>query len=84
VHDSLVIYSIDAKTGKLTYVAHQSVMGKKPRNFMIDPTGNFVLVANQDSDNITIFKRNAKSGLLTFTNKSIAVPNPVCLKMVSF
>jgi 6-phosphogluconolactonase len=84
VHDSLVIYSIDPKTGRLTYVAHQSVMGKKPRNFMIDPTGNFVLVANQDSDNITIFKRDVKTGLLTFTNKSIAVPNPVCLKMVSF
>jgi 6-phosphogluconolactonase len=84
VHDSLVIYSIDPKTGKLTYVAHQSVMGKKPRNFMIDPTGNFVLVANQDSDNITIFKRDVKTGLLTFTNKSISVPNPVCLKMVSF
>jgi 6-phosphogluconolactonase len=84
VHDSLVIYSIDAKTGKLTYVAHQSVMGKKPRNFMIDPTGNFVLVANQDSDNITIFKRDAQKGTLTPTGKEIAVPNPVCLKMVSF
>ena len=84
VHDSLVIYSIDTKTGKLTYVAHQSVMGKKPRNFMIDPTGSFVLVANQDSDNIIIFKRDMKTGMLTSTGKEIAVPNPVCLKMVSF
>jgi 6-phosphogluconolactonase len=84
VHDSLVIYSIDTKTGKLTYVAHQSVMGKKPRNFMIDPTGNFVLVANQDSDNITIFKRDIKTGMLTPTGKEISVPNPVCLKMVRF
>ena len=84
VHDSLVIYSIDTKTGKLTYVAHQSVMGKKPRNFMIDPTGNFVLVANQDSNNIIIFKRDMKTGLLTSTKKEIAVPNPVCLKMIRF
>lgn len=83
-HDSIVIYSIDAKTGKLTYVAHQSVMGKKPRNFMIDPTGNFVLVANQESDNITIFKRDAAKGTLTPTGKEISVPNPVCLKMISF
>jgi 6-phosphogluconolactonase len=84
VHDSLVIYSINTKTGKLSYVAHQSVIGKKPRNFMIDPTGNFVLVANQDSDNITIFKRDMKTGMLTPTGKEIAVPNPVCLKMVRF
>lgn len=82
--DNLVIYGIDQKTGKLTYVAHQSVMGKKPRNFMIDPTGNFVLVANQDSDNIVIFKRDMMRGTLTPTGKEIAVPNPVCLKMVSF
>jgi 6-phosphogluconolactonase len=84
VHDSLVIYSIDTKTGKLTYVSHQSVLGKKPRNFMIDPTGNFVLVANQDSDNITIFKRDMKTGMLTPTGKEISVPNPVCLKMIRF
>ncbi len=84
VHDSLVIYEVDAKTGKLTYVAHQSVLGKKPRNFMIDPTGNFVLVANQDSDNIVIFKRDAVKGTLIPTGREIAVPNPVCLKMVSF
>ena len=84
VHDSLVIYSIDSKTGKLIYVDHQSVMGKKPRNFMIDPTGRFVLVANQDSDNITIFKRDALKGTLTPTGKDISVPNPVCLKMIHF
>ena len=65
-------------------MAHQSVMGKKPRNFMIDPTGNFVLVANQDSNNIIIFKRDMKTGLLTSTKKEIAVPNPVCLKMIRF
>lgn len=84
VHDSLVIYEVDAKTGKLTYVAHQSVLGKKPRNFMIDPTGNFVLVANQDSDNIVIFKRDAVKGTLIPTGKEIIVANPVCLKMVNF
>jgi 6-phosphogluconolactonase len=59
-------------------------LGKKPRNFMIDPTGNFVLVANQDSDNITIFKRDMKTGMLAPTGKEISVPNPVCLKMISF
>ncbi|MDZ7900329.1 MAG: lactonase family protein [Arcicella sp.] len=84
VHDSLVIYAVDAKTGKLTYVAHQSVLGKKPRNFVIAPSGNFVLVANQDSDNVVIFKRDIMKGTLTPTGKEIAVPNPVCLKMVSF
>jgi 6-phosphogluconolactonase len=51
-----------------------------PRNFTIDPTGNFLLVANQESDNIVIFKRDKKTGLLTDTGKRVQVGNPVCLK----
>jgi 6-phosphogluconolactonase len=82
-HDTIVIYAIDPKTGTLTYIGEQSVMGKVPRNFMIDPTGNFVLVANQKTDNIVIFKRDKVKGTLTPTGKEIAVPTPVCLKMIS-
>lgn len=84
IHDSIVIYSIDQKTGKLTYITNESTKGKKPRNFMIDPTGNYVLVANQESDNIVIFKRDAQKGTLTPTGQEISVPNPVCLKMIGF
>lgn len=81
-HESLVIFSIDQKTGQLTPVGHQPVNGKTPRNFAIDPTGNFVLVANQDSDNITIFKRDKQTGKLTATGKEIAVSMPVCLLLM--
>ncbi|RYF70573.1 MAG: lactonase family protein [Cytophagaceae bacterium] len=78
-HESLAIYSIDQKTGLLTFVGHQSVQGKTPRNFAIDPTGNFVLVANQDTDNVTVFRRDKQTGLLTFTGTEITVSMPVCL-----
>lgn len=84
IHDSIVIYSIDHKTGKLTYITNESTKGKKPRNFIIDPTGNYVLVANQETDNIVIFRRDAKKGTLTPTGQEISVPNPVCLKMIGF
>ena len=47
--DSIVIYEIDQGTGKLSYVGHEPTLGKTPRNFAIDPTGTFLLVANQDS-----------------------------------
>ncbi|GAA4401546.1 lactonase family protein [Nibrella viscosa] len=79
-HESLVIFRIDPKTGKLSYVGHQDVMGKTPRNFLIDPTGRWVLVANQDTDNIVIFARDPDSGKLTPTGKEIIVSMPVCLK----
>ncbi len=80
--ESLVIYSIAPKTGVLTYVGNQDVLGKTPRNFMIDPTGKWVLVANQDTDNVVIFSRDTKTGKLTPTGKEIKVSMPVCLKVL--
>ncbi|HAK76505.1 MAG TPA: 3-carboxymuconate cyclase, partial [Runella sp.] len=80
--ESLVIYSIAPKTGELTYVGNQDVLGKTPRNFMIDPTGKWVLVANQDTDNVVIFSRDTKTGKLTPTGKEIKVSMPVCLKVL--
>jgi 6-phosphogluconolactonase len=80
--NSIGIFSIDIKSGMLGWVGHQSTLGKTPRNFNFDPTGNFLLVANQGSDEIVIFKRDKQTGLLTDTGKRIQVPNPVCLKWI--
>ncbi|MBL0334708.1 MAG: beta-propeller fold lactonase family protein [Chitinophagaceae bacterium] len=80
--NTIAVFSIDAGTGLLTAIGHQSTQGVKPRNFSIDPSGNFLLVANQDSDEIVIFKRDLKSGLLSDTGKRIAVGKPVCIKWI--
>ena len=79
--NSLAIFSIDRNTGQLTSIGFQSTQGKTPRNFMIDPTGRWLLVANQNGKNVVIFKRDVVTGLLTDTNKRIELPAPVCLKM---
>ncbi|MEP7250886.1 MAG: lactonase family protein [Ginsengibacter sp.] len=80
--NTITIFSIDNKTGKVKLKGYQPVLGKTPRNFIIDPTGSYLLVANQDSDNIVIFKRNKTTGLLTATGMEIQVPKPVCLQML--
>ncbi|MFN8252829.1 MAG: lactonase family protein [Ferruginibacter sp.] len=80
--NTIAIFSINAVDGQLTPVGQQPVLGIKPRNFNFSPGANFLLVANQDSDNIVIFKRDKKTGLLTETGKQISVPNPVCVKWV--
>lgn len=79
--NNLAIFSIDRK-GKLTLSGYQSTMGVQPRNFMIDPSGKYLLVANQKTGNIVIFKRDIKTGLLQHTGEQIQVPQPVCLKMI--
>ncbi len=81
-HDSIVVYTIDEKTGKLTYVENEPTQGKIPRNFGIDPTGSFLLAANQNSDTVVVFRIDPKNGALTPTGEKIDVPTPVCVKFV--
>ncbi len=81
--NTLTIFSIDKETGKLKLKGFQPVLGKTPRNFIIDPTGNYLLVANQESNNIVIFKRNIKTGLLKETGDRVKIPKPVCLQMAA-
>lgn len=78
--NTIAIFLIDAE-GKLQAKGYQSTLGVKPRNFVIDGTGNYLLVANQETDNVVIFKRDKNTGLLTDTGNRIQVKNPVCLKM---
>lgn len=80
--NTITIFSVDQATGRLKLKGYQSVLGKTPRNFIIDPTGNYLLAANQSTDNIVIFKRNKQTGLLTPTGKQIEVSMPVCLQMM--
>jgi 6-phosphogluconolactonase len=46
-HDSIAIFRIDERTGKLALLGHQPTGGKHPRHFTLDPTGQFILVANK-------------------------------------
>jgi 6-phosphogluconolactonase len=80
--NNLAIYQVDQQTGKLTLIGHQSVKGKTPRNFVIDPTGKFLLVANQDSGNVVTFRINQESGMLEDTGIESNIPSPVCLKFL--
>ena len=81
--NTIGIFSINKNNGQLEWIDHQSTLGKTPRNFNFDPTGNFLLVANQNSDEIVIFKRDKETGLLTDTKKKIRVSKPVCLKWLA-
>ncbi|MBD0366210.1 MAG: lactonase family protein, partial [Flavisolibacter sp.] len=80
--NSITIFSI-APNGKLQWKGYQSTLGVHPRNFMIDPTGNYLLIANRDSDAVVVFKRDQQTGLLQDTGQRIEVPKPVCLKMLT-
>jgi 6-phosphogluconolactonase len=80
-HDSIVIYAIDAATGRLSLIGHEPTGGRNPRNFAIDPAGEFLWAANQDSDNIFTFCIDSATGELSPTGAVADVPRPVCLAL---
>ena len=82
--NNIAIFSINQVTGKLKLEGLQSSLGLHPRNFTMDVSGNYLLVANMQSDTVVVWKRDAQSGLLTPTGVTIKVPQPSCLQMISF
>ena len=80
-HNSIVVFAIDQRTGKLRFIEHAATQGRTPRNFAIDPTGRFLLAANQDSDTIVTFRLDPPTGRLKPTGHVAQVPSPVCLKV---
>jgi 6-phosphogluconolactonase len=82
-HDTIVAFSIDPASGKLTYVENQSTRGKTPRNFAIDPSGKWLLAENQSSDTIAVFSINEDTGKLEPAGDLVECPAPVCIQFVA-
>jgi 6-phosphogluconolactonase len=83
-HDSLVVYAVDEPTGRLSFVEHQSCLGRTPRDLTIDPSGRFVLVANQDSDAVVVFRVDPESGKLADSGQRAEIGTPMCAKFARF
>ncbi len=77
--DSVAVFAISDHDGTLKPVQHVPCGGKEPRHFALDPGNQWMLVANQNSSNIVVFSRNARSGHLTPTGREYPLSFPVCI-----
>ena len=75
--NTIAMFQVDTKTGKLTEGPRVPSGGRTPRGFAIDPTGSTMWVGSQDSDQLTIFKIDQKTGALTPSGKTFEVGAPV-------
>jgi len=78
--NEISVYAIDPDNGKLIFTQRVTSDGKNPRDFAIDPTGKFLLVANQDSNIIFVYHIDPASGRLFRISSGLGIGNPVCLK----
>ncbi len=80
--NSIAVFAIDSRAGTLTHVENEPTGGKTPRNFAIDPTGSWLLAANEDSNDIVVFRIDQKDGGLSSTGNVVQVPSPTCVTFV--
>jgi len=81
--NNIAIFSI-RPNGRLQLVDYQSTMGNHPRMFALSPQGQFLVVANQFSNNLRVFKRNERTGKLTPTGQDIPIESPSCVQIKTY
>jgi 6-phosphogluconolactonase len=79
-HNSITVFAIDQKTGRLTFVQNEPTQGNIPRGFGIDPTGGYFFAANQRSDSVVVFRIDQQTGRLAPTSQTLAIGSPACVK----
>jgi len=79
--NNIVTYKV-GNDGLLSLAGHTTCGGDWPRNFVLDPSGKFLLVGNQKSNYISVFRLNKKTGLPSAAIDSARVKMPVCLKFL--
>lgn len=76
-HDSIAVFAIDARTGRLALRQRVSAAGKTPRYFAFDPTHRWLIVSHQDSDTIAVFRIDPESGELSRHGEAIPLAKPM-------
>jgi len=80
--NQLLVFAIDPATGHLKELQRRSVEGDHPREFSLDPSGRFLLIANQKSNQIVVVERDAKTGLLGKTVQKLPMDAPSDIKFL--
>lgn len=81
--DSIAVFSVDAKTGRLTPVQDVPSGGRTPRNFDMDPTARWLLVTNHGSNTAMVFRIDQQTGKLTPAGPPLDVPSPFCPRFLA-
>ena len=76
--------AVDAASGRLRQTGRWPSGGKTPRDLELSPSGRHLLVANQDSDNITVFAVDAATGTLSAPIQQLPVGTPMTIKFAVF
>ncbi len=79
--NQIAVFAVGADGG-LSLLQHRATDGRQPREFGIDPTGRFLLVAAQGDNRIVVIARDPASGRLGRTLQKVDVAAPSDIKFL--
>jgi 6-phosphogluconolactonase len=79
---TITVFAIDPQKHTLTETRQFPSGGIMPRNFAIDPTGQYLFALNQVTNNVVQFKIDPGTGMLSRKGHELKVDTPVCLQFV--
>jgi 6-phosphogluconolactonase len=82
-HDTIAVFKLEAGGALLGSATWVTTRGKTPRSFAIDPSGTTVVVANQDSNSLAVYRLDAKNGGLSSVGDVAEAPVPVSVVFVA-
>lgn len=78
-HESITIFRVEhkgSKKGQLCQVGFYHTRGETPRHFQFDSSGQYLIVANQDSNTIAVFNFNLSNGEIKYSGNEYRIPSP--------
>ncbi|MGX7205145.1 lactonase family protein [Enterococcus pingfangensis] len=78
-HNSIAVFAISEDGSTIELIQSISTEGDFPRDFALSPDNAYVVAANQNSDNLTLYRRDSQNGLLTMIQNDIFAPEAVCV-----
>jgi 6-phosphogluconolactonase len=81
-NDSIALFSIDVNRLNLTPIDYMPTLGQSPDEFAIDPTGAYLLAANQDSSTVTVFRTQHMTGQLRPVGHPTTAPAPTSVVLI--
>ncbi|WP_054902355.1 lactonase family protein [Pseudomonas sp. NBRC 111131] len=80
--NEIVVFRVSKDDGQLALLQRRTVEGDHPREFALDPSENFLLVANQKSNQIVVMRRDPRTGMLGETVQTLPQEAPSDLKFI--
>jgi 6-phosphogluconolactonase len=80
-HDSIAVFEAALDTGELTALGHTQT-GRTPRDFDVDPTGEWLIVANQGEATLSVFRLGDDGSVTAVGTPVTAPPEPSAVQFL--